>query len=312
MKNALIFSDQDIVKCQLENFAKYKEYIENLLKKVEDEYNILIFYASESGSRGLGIDVEDSDFDITGFFIPKNELEYFKIIRKYDKFIKITQEKIKVIGEDFDFDLELYDLKYWLNKKVVKNLTSCDFWFESDLIYRNYFPESVAKIRQYINPPFLLYWGKAKSGLTYNQKDISNKGECLNKSLMNVLTSLFQYFHYQIFYTFPKFNILEEIKFLYQHREHILKDGIIEEDLVILDKAVSIYLDLLEQKKKNRKSTSKEIPKGIVDLISLTENRFETKMKKSQLDFTMTEEIAQNIFDELRKLVMNYNISEFI
>merc|ERR1711976_754175 len=103
---------------QLDKFEKYKSSILDVISNLEKEYDITVFYASETGSRGIGNDMEDSDFDITGFFVPKSELEYFKIIRKFDKTVKFTQDKIKVCGREFEIDIELWDLKEWLRSKV--------------------------------------------------------------------------------------------------------------------------------------------------------------------------------------------------
>ena len=37
-----------------------------------------------------------NDFDITGFFVPRKELEYFKIIRRFTETIKETGYKIEL------------------------------------------------------------------------------------------------------------------------------------------------------------------------------------------------------------------------
>lgn len=302
-KNESEISSSIRVKMQIEKFNSYKNEIEKILLKIENEKEINIFYASEIGSRGLGIDVEDSDFDIIGFFIPQNELEYFKIIKKYDRTIKVTQDKKIINDRLYEVDIELYDIKIWLGLKVTKNLTGCDFWFESPLLYRNKYPDIIQEIRKYIIPPSLLYWGKAKSGIGYNEKDIKTKGECLNKSLMNVLSSLFQYLHYQIYLNFPVFNILDEIDFLKEKKQEIInKEAFTEKEFEIIEGCIQVYYKLLDQKKNNgRKSISKEIPNCIYDFKKLLEKNYDTNKRKYEFEKLINEEVAQGWFDSLLK-----------
>jgi predicted nucleotidyltransferase len=290
---------KEFLQTQLERFSKTQPFIEEIIEKFEKEYDITIFYASETGSRGLGIDVEESDFDITGFFIPKEE-EYYKIIRKYDHMIKIVQYKLELDNKIFDVDLELWDIKDWFKAKVKKNNTGCDFWFESPVVYRNLFPDLVTKIRDYVSPPYLLYWGKAKSGIGYNQKDLKNKGECLNKSLMNVLTSLFQYLHSQIYMNFPHYNILYELEFLKNEKEKILSEKhLTNEQLDIVYKNIDFYSKLFEGKKIQRKATSTSIPDCITEFMHFLESNYNTKKRKFELEILLKEDKAQELFEEL-------------
>jgi len=287
---------------QLKDFDNYKDHINNILIRIEKDYEIKIFYASETGSRGIGNNVSDSDFDITGFFVPINEMEYFKIVRKYDSTIKIIQEKIFLNNNFFEVDIELWDFKEWLKSKVLKNSQGCDFWFESPLIYKNLYPDLIETVRKIIPPPYLLYWGKAKSGLEYNEKDIKNKGICLNKSLMNVLTNLFYYTHYQIFFTFPYYNIFDEMDYLLKKKEMINQSSFTDpKDFSILEKSVEVYYKLHEDKKKDRKSKTDLIPEAIYDFRMVLNRNFITKKKKSELEMTFNEETAQNLFDKVMK-----------
>ena len=71
-ENKKTFSERGLE--QLKKFDTYKNYIEQILKKIEKDYEIKIFFVCETGSKGIGNDVNESDFDITGFFVPLNEL----------------------------------------------------------------------------------------------------------------------------------------------------------------------------------------------------------------------------------------------
>jgi predicted nucleotidyltransferase len=294
---------------QIEKFEKYKPEILKLIKRYEEEYNVVMFYAAEIGSRGLGTDVEDSDFDISGFFIPKDEMEYFKIIKKVGNTIKLDKIKLQLDGKFYDVDFDFWDIKEWLRSKVTKNSTGCDFWFESPLIYINLFPEIINEVRKYIIPPFLLYWGKAKSGIQYNEKDLTNSDKCKTKSLMNVLTSLFQYFHYQIYLNFPIYNILDEIDFLIKNKDDIISQGIYDtEEFKIFEKSTEIYFELFEEKKKTRKNLRTKIPEEIYQLMNLIQGKFNVHKKKYELEILIKEDKAQEIFDEILALIKNITI----
>lgn len=287
---------------QMENFLTYKSQILEILNNIEKEYQITIFYASETGSRGLGIDVEDLDFDITGFFAPIDELEYFKIIRKYENTISITQDSVKINNKNYEIDIELWDVKEWFRSKVTKNLTGCDYWFESKLVYKDLYPDIVNEIKKYVIPPSLLYWGKAKSGMVYAVKDIKSKGGCYIKTLMNILTSLIQFFHYQVFLTFPIYNILSEIGFLIQEKNDILNKGDFnEEEFNILCDSFKLYLELYEEKKKMRKGMKQNVPDLLNDLIRLLESKYNTHKKKYELQILLKEGVAQDLFDDILK-----------
>jgi hypothetical protein len=286
---------------QLQKFNEYKSSIEDIFLKLEKEYEITIIYASESGSRGLGIDVEDSDFDITGFFIPQSSVEYYKIIPKFTKTIKITQEKFQIGDETREIDIELLEIKDWLGSKISRNFTGADFWFESKLVYRKIYPDIMQELRKKINPPYLLYYGKANSGIGYNEGSLKKNGHFLNKLLMNVLTSLFQYFHFQLFQTFPLYNILDEIDYLLSQKDFILGSNKLfnEDDYNLFKKCVEVYLKLFEEKKVNRKSTSTSIPKEVYDFFNLLKCKYTTNKKKYELEIIMKEDWAQEIFDEI-------------
>jgi predicted nucleotidyltransferase len=290
---------------QLEKFKTFQPEIEEYLKELEQEYEIKIFFAAEQGSRALGIEVEDSDFDVSGFFIAKEE-DYYKIIKKWERVIRISQKKLLIGYKVYEIDIELWDIKEWLHSKVTKNNTGSDFWFKSDLVYRNLYQEVCEEICKYVTPPYLVYWGKAKSGIGYNEKDIKNKGACFAKSLMNVETSLFQYLHSQIFNDFPIFNILDEIEFLIANKKAIVDMGkFTEDDYVIIEKNVEFYRELLAEKQKARKGTLNAIPGYLYEFMKLLEGKYNTHMKKSEIEILMKEAYGQGIFEKLLKLNKN-------
>jgi predicted nucleotidyltransferase len=108
---------------QIEIFKIFQPEIEEYLKEIENDYDIKIFFASEQGSRALGTDVEESDIDISGFFIAKEEEDYYKIVKRWEKVIRLMQKKLLIGMKIYEIDIELWDIKEWLHSKVTKNNT---------------------------------------------------------------------------------------------------------------------------------------------------------------------------------------------
>lgn len=60
----------------------FREKILEFIHKIEKEKDVIIIYACETGSRGWGTHVKDSDFDIKGYFICSRE-KYLSIPVKF-------------------------------------------------------------------------------------------------------------------------------------------------------------------------------------------------------------------------------------
>src|SRR5271165_4545622 len=50
------------------------DHIQNLLAGIEEERDVCILFAVESGSRAWGLEAADSDFDIRGFYLMRRLL----------------------------------------------------------------------------------------------------------------------------------------------------------------------------------------------------------------------------------------------
>lgn len=279
------------------------ESIEEYLKKIENEFEIIIVFASETGSRALGTSVENSDFDISGFFIGKNKESYLLLFPKYDNIIKIVQHQIMINNIKYEIDVELLEVKDWLNSKCIKNENRYDYWFTSPLIYRNINPEVfIDKI--YLSAPSNLYLGKAKSAISYNEKDLKNNNLCLNKSLMNIICSFFQYLHVQLYNDFPNFNILNEFNFILKNEESLtkLKTLFDESQIKILEDSIKLYKELLLEKQKERLSKRNNFPEVIYDLSKLLTDKFQVKKdikKDKEINKLLDTNEAQQIFNKL-------------
>jgi hypothetical protein len=131
------------------------------------------------------------------------------------------------------------------------------------------------------------------------EKDINSKGECLNKSLISVLISLFQYIHYQIYSDFPHFNILDEVDFLVKNKDNIFATYFRnEKEFETLEKCTNLLHDLLKQVKIFSKSTSNIIFQIIYDLKKLVDDKYKILKKRPQ-EIIIDEDTAQRWFDDV-------------
>jgi predicted nucleotidyltransferase len=181
-----------------------KEAVENFLKKIENKFRINIFYACDTGSRSMGVAAESSDFDINGFFtVPNPEDE--KKVKKV-----ISKDHIKDLIDPLDkfaemYDIQIWDLNRWIEKKFKENINSCDFWFYSPIIYRNTLPEMFLDMKLKVSPPTSHFWGKFMNNYKLFKDRISKGVE--HKKIMNIMIYGLWYLHCKIFKTFPTFNV---------------------------------------------------------------------------------------------------------
>jgi uncharacterized protein len=102
---------------------KVKNKILNILKTIEKENNICIFYACESGSRAWGFPSTDSDYDIRFLYIHSVEW-YLSIDKKRDVIEKPITDEIDITGWDMIKSLQLFKksnpaLLEWLRSPIV-------------------------------------------------------------------------------------------------------------------------------------------------------------------------------------------------
>lgn len=56
-------------KIPLPTKAELQEWVLSFLKEIETANDATILFAAETGSRGYGTNMDDSDLDIKGFFV---------------------------------------------------------------------------------------------------------------------------------------------------------------------------------------------------------------------------------------------------
>jgi predicted nucleotidyltransferase len=272
--------------------------IDEILKEYEAKYNINIFFACDTGSRSLGVAVKTSDFDLNGFFIPHYK-EYLKIQRTSKEIIAKQGIKFKVNDENYELDIQLWDIKDWLKEKIDKNVLGCDFCFESPIVFRNYHSDIIENIKSFIKPPFYLFWGKYRNNFDLCQKDIKKEGT-QNKKIMNTLIYAIQYLHTRVLDGFPKYNIFEEMKIFIENKEKIIHKGqITEDEFKNLLECFEFIEVCYEEKKKSRKGLTKEIPQCVMYLNKMMLDKFQAKSMKIGIINYWNEKNCQEIFDKL-------------
>ena len=120
-----IKTKNQIMSYEIHDCDGFKEKIEYYLKKIEQEYDITILYAVESGSRVWGFFNEESDYDIR-FIYKHNKLsKYLHVNNKYEDVMIFSDGLYDTVGWDIKKTLWLYS----------KNNPSLYEWLNSDLIY---------------------------------------------------------------------------------------------------------------------------------------------------------------------------------
>lgn len=106
-----------------------KELILKYLTKIEDEYNVKILLAVESGSRAWGFASKDSDWDVRFIYVHKPEW-YFSIDEQRDVIEDMFEEDIDAVGWDIKKTLALLkrsnpSLLEWINSPIVYRSDEC-------------------------------------------------------------------------------------------------------------------------------------------------------------------------------------------
>lgn len=107
-------------------------YVNNVLNDFEEEFNIKILYAVESGSRAWGFDNKESDYDIR--FIYKKPVEDYLILNQKRRDV-IDYNDLKGWFYDYPLDFSGWDISkaLFLHYKSNPNLRE---WLLSDYIYK--------------------------------------------------------------------------------------------------------------------------------------------------------------------------------
>ena len=92
-------------------------YVNQELYNLENEFNVHVLYAVESGSRGWGFSNEDSDYDVRFYYVRPVE-DYLTIERKRDV---IDIHDLGRRSYDYDLDLSGWDITKTLHQHRKSN-----------------------------------------------------------------------------------------------------------------------------------------------------------------------------------------------
>jgi predicted nucleotidyltransferase len=268
--------------------------IQLIINEIEKKFEITILYACETGSRAIGVDVDESDYDVKGFYVAK-EREYLRVIRSVNPNIIQHHMILNICDKEYDLDVEFKDIRLYLHEKIEKNSNRPDFWFKSKVVYRNLFPdEFLIELNKYLFPMIFIFSPNDKSGLGTLKKHIKNNELLINKKLLSLLISCIQYVHIELFQTydensntskFPFYNIFEEIEYLKTNKESFSK-CFDEEEIQLIFKNLELVEGLYVRKKQGRVSTTKTIPDNLVNLVTMLTTKFNPEKKRKELSKT--------------------------
>ncbi|KAL4484239.1 hypothetical protein ABPG72_003523 [Tetrahymena utriculariae] len=168
-----------------------KKLVFELLLGAERQYGFKIIFAGETGSRSYGLETENSDVDIKGFFL-YSEDKYLSVL-KLTSYLKLNHET--KLNKDIDVDLELIDLRKYLRdrcKNVI--LDESTLWLQTQSVYIDLIPKELKiLLSKSIQPPIFQIWSKINK---YQQKFIKSKqsedGLVIIKDVLNSIVQSYQ------------------------------------------------------------------------------------------------------------------------
>jgi len=99
--------------------------IQDQLREIEEQNNVKILYAIESGSRGWGFESKDSDFDVR--FIYVHPIEWYLNVFEGSDIIEIPVDKV--------LDINGWDLRKAMGLMYKSNAPLLE-WLSSPIIYK--------------------------------------------------------------------------------------------------------------------------------------------------------------------------------
>ena len=124
-----------------------REIIEKRLKAVEEEYQVTIVYACESGSRAWGFASQDSDYDVRFLYAHPTEW-YLSIYPQHDVIEDINNGVLDINGWDLRKGLQLLQksnapLREWLSSPIVYRSLETVMPPLRELMQQSLMPESL-------------------------------------------------------------------------------------------------------------------------------------------------------------------------
>ena len=158
-----------------------KSKILKLIKKIEEEKDIKVIFAVESGSRSWNFASKDSDYDVRCVHVSK--------VKKYLSLVN-PPEQIESLNDVENIDLVSWDIRKFL-KLLFNSNPTCSEWLNSSIIYIDSFYRT--QLKEIFEKGFSKYALKkhyiSMARQNY-EKYIRNKNPCSLKKYVYVLRSL--------------------------------------------------------------------------------------------------------------------------
>ena len=156
-----------------------KAKIFELLKSVEDEFDVKVLYACESGSRAWGFDSMDSDYDVRFIYV-RPEKEYMRLNSGRD----VIEKMIPGHGIGEDIDLAGWDLKKAL-ALFGKNNPSFFEWINSPIKYMRdpVFYKSLSELEDSCFSPRACFYHYYNMGIGHDSRYLEKDGISLKRFL---------------------------------------------------------------------------------------------------------------------------------
>ena len=166
---------------------KHLERISELIKQIETENDIEIISAIDNGSRSMGINTEESDFDIRFIFIHNRRVKH--VTGNYPESFNMF------------FDDGLYDFDGWSVDKAVKHLRESNpsliEWLYSPIVFvdkYNFISKSLATIKIMHNKLSMFYHYSSMAVTNY-KTFIKDKDQVMYKKYIYVIRPLMMLMH---------------------------------------------------------------------------------------------------------------------
>lgn len=234
------------------------------LEKIEEENNIKIIFASDTGSRTLGYSTEESDYDLRFIYIQKPE-NYLKLKEGKD----IIQKKVLIDnGIKTDFDFVGFDIKKALNLITSTNIQVWQLLYSSKVYIATDSSNEMKKIsadffelkkfyHQYAGIISNNYKRKIK-----NQKEIKSKYYIIELVRIASILKIEKEFKYDFsegaeesYKNLPE-NISKKLKLMVSER----KEG---EETVVSDEELNKYIELIIKDLQKKADKTAAIDKNI-------------------------------------------------
>jgi uncharacterized protein len=206
--------------------------IQQQLTNIENENNVKILYAIESGSRGWGFESKDSDYDVRFLYV--HEANWYLNVFEGPDIIEIPVDEV--------LDINGWDLRKGLQLMYKSNPPLLE-WLSSPIVYRQnqtFIEELRAVAQQYFAPVPVIY-----HYINLAKKSLDGLGDSENiklKKLFYVIRPIFSCMWVGNYHTIPPMNLqamMSELKIDKQIRKTI--------DKLILIKADSTEADTIKQ-----------------------------------------------------------------